>query len=115
MADPKKTDVNLAPLYTELNRIGNNGDYRRAIKVANKSEWNCLTIQIVSSSFILTESSLRLFRTPNDSHDLFTVFPVLQEAPNEVNAQKYLVVCYIQESEFASALELINKNATLDE
>lgn len=38
MAEQKKTDVNLTPLYTELNKFGNNEDYIRAIKVAKKSK-----------------------------------------------------------------------------
>lgn len=32
-----KTAVNLTALYTELNKLGNNGDFVRASKVAKKS------------------------------------------------------------------------------
>ena len=37
MAD-SKTAVNLAALYTELNKFGQNEDFGRAIKVAKKSK-----------------------------------------------------------------------------
>ena len=37
MAD-SKTAVNLAALYTELNKLGQNEDFGRAIKVAKKSK-----------------------------------------------------------------------------
>lgn len=40
---------------------------------------------------------------------------VLDEAPNEVNAHKCLVVCYIQESDFKNGLAVINKNPSLSE
>lgn len=40
---------------------------------------------------------------------------ILDEAPNEVNAHKCLVVCYIQESDFKNGLAVINKNPSLSE
>ncbi|XP_046657297.1 signal recognition particle subunit SRP72-like [Daphnia pulicaria] len=40
---------------------------------------------------------------------------ILQEAPDEVNAQNCLVVCYIQESDFKNGLSTINKNAALSD
>lgn len=40
MADQNnKADVNLTSFYSELNKLGNNGDYNRAIKVAKKSKF----------------------------------------------------------------------------
>jgi hypothetical protein len=36
MAAPK--EINLSALYVELNRFGQNGEYERALKTANKSK-----------------------------------------------------------------------------
>lgn len=40
---------------------------------------------------------------------------VLKEAPNELKAQQYLVVCYIQESDFKNALSLMTQHSRLAE
>lgn len=40
MAAAKPAGVNLAALYSELNKLGENEDFARAIKVAKKSEFH---------------------------------------------------------------------------
>jgi hypothetical protein len=40
MATTKES--NLSNLYVELNRFGQNGEYERALKTANKSKINCV-------------------------------------------------------------------------
>lgn len=36
--DPQK-EANLRQLYTELQKLGKNGDYEKAIKTANRSKY----------------------------------------------------------------------------
>jgi len=115
MAAPNEADVNLTVHYIELNKLGNKGDFAKAIKVAKKSEfctfvynlfiynieltvrfkWNVLHLVLTSGYFLFHFSTM--------------VFLVLQLAPNELNAQRCLVISYIQESDFKNGLATINK------
>ena len=49
-----KTAVNLAALYTELNKLGNNGDFIRASKVAKKSMKLLNIINIIIYYFLMS-------------------------------------------------------------
>ena len=87
MADPK-TAVNLTALYSDLNKFGQNEDYARAIKVAQKSK--CCSPQdsvffafceelVVQNAVILIQHVLvnlysfwQLFRPVQMSRRLFT-------------------------------------------
>lgn len=37
-------ESNLSALYVELNRFGQNGEYERALKTANKSKVTCVLV-----------------------------------------------------------------------
>ena len=120
MAAPNEAaDVNLTVHYIELNKLGNKGDFAKAIKVAKKSKFYKFYYHIFIFNMELTVPFkwIVLYLVLTGGYFLFNfVFLlVLQLAPNELNAQRCLVISYIQESDFKNGLATINKYPSLSE
>lgn len=94
MSEKAERDKKLiAVQYSELNRLGQNAEYERAIKSANRSKHHPNICLLLFSSHIISISVLGL-------------------APQETLAFHYKIICLIELSKFEEAIQLLNKNAT---
>lgn len=121
MATTKES--NLSNLYIELNRFGQNGEYERALKTANKSKikyirnYNAVTTSKMSVKYapyvrhracewlrVTVSCSVRQLKLSSTNLLFFTV---LQQFPDEEKAFHCKVVCFIQLSRFQDGLKAI--------
>lgn len=89
MTEKTAKEKTISIQYAELNRFGQQGDYDRALKAANKSE-----LSTKFASFKINICS----------------FSVLGLAANESLAFHCKIVCFMHLSKFEEAISLINKN-----
>lgn len=93
-------EINLTSLYVDLNKFGQNGEYERALKVANKSK----NVKHMVCHFLKTLHIVIYFFLLK-SHLLFLV---IQQAPDEEKAINCKIICLIQLSRFNDGLKTIN-------
>lgn len=93
----------LKQLYAELNKLGQNGEYEKAIKTANRSKCHSTSVRMLTGHEFTQNF-------PNSPH-----LPVLTIEPSEVLAQQCKLVAFIQVSKFDEALKVLNKCADLKE
>lgn len=91
-------EVNVHSLYAELNKFGQNGEYEKALKTANKSK-----LYIFYFSFMFV--TIKLF---NLKSKIFC--SVLNISTDETKAAHCKVICLIQVSKFQEAVQFIERS-----
>lgn len=94
MAKDGNKEVNVRAIYSELNKLGQNGEYEKALKTANRSKYK------IPSCFKMTK---------NTKYTKYWVKLVLGVSADEPKAIHCKLVCLIQLSKFNEAIQMIDR------